>query len=59
MRLVVDKDLNVKFRLERVKGLKRWIIFLKTIETKEMFQFEIIMNVFPIHLNTYVMGLWL
>ena len=28
------------------------------MKTKSFFQFEIIINVFPAHLNTYVMGLW-
>ena len=32
-------------------------IMYKSWRTKGLFQFEIIMNVFLIHLNTYVMGL--
>ena len=44
------------------KNLKVLKYFLQTMETKVFFQFEIIINVlvllFPLHLNTYVMGLW-
>ena len=47
---------------ERGKPLKHGIIVVETMETKGFFQFEIIINVlvklFLIHLNTYVMGQW-
>ena len=46
----------------QVKPLKRWNMFVTTMENKGLFQFEIIIKLmswrFPLHFKTYVFGIY-